>query len=57
MTAITFAEIKDLSLDDRLDGLTQEMAIFVLKALVLAGHLTEHPVTKAIDLAETIRFK
>ncbi|WP_020469635.1 hypothetical protein [Zavarzinella formosa] len=43
-------------LHGRIDGLGQEKAAFILKALMLAGHVSEHVMIQSLDLADTIRW-
>ncbi len=49
------AEIKsEEELLKAIDDLTAERARFIIKALMIAGHVGSYKVVKAMDLAETI---
>jgi hypothetical protein len=41
-------------LQDRIDMLSQEKAAFLLKSLLLAGHVTRHTMEQGLNLADTI---
>ncbi len=42
------------ALNNRISCLPEARAIFVLRALLAAGHVTEHTMEKALDLADTV---
>lgn len=52
-------EIEELrasqALEDRIDILRPNAAAFVLKAMLVAGHVSEHVMKLTLDLADTIR--
>lgn len=52
------AEVSELraakALHDRIDRLSQARAAFLLKSLLLAGHVSEHVMGQGLGLAETL---
>ncbi len=40
---------------DRIDALDAVRSAFVLKAMLIAGHVSEHTIDQALNLADTIR--
>lgn len=46
---------KQNALDDRIEMLRPEAAIFCLKALMLAGHVSENVMSKALDLSDVVK--
>jgi hypothetical protein len=42
-------------LEDRIDMLRPNAAAFVLKALLVAGHVSEHVMKLSLDLADTVK--
>jgi len=51
-----FAQIKTRKeLEDRIDLLRPSASAFLLKTLIVAGHVSEHTMNLALDLAATVK--
>lgn len=39
---------------DRIDALSNEKSAFIIKAMLIAGHVSEHTIDQSLNLADTI---